>query len=72
MLFVRDYVLAGYVNSLDATRRVDQLDRLFVVPSARMQFSVGNVGLAAQELFAERRPLIGQSRVVGQNVDRVI
>ena len=71
MLSVRDYVLAGYVNSLDATG-VDQLDRLFVVPSARMQLSVGNVGLAAQELFAERRPRIGQSRVVGQNVDRVI
>jgi hypothetical protein len=37
-----------------------------------MQLSVGNVGLAAQELFAERRPLIGQSRVVSQNVDRVV
>jgi hypothetical protein len=33
---------------------VDQLDRLLIEPLGRMQLSVGDLGVAAQELFANR------------------
>ena len=53
-------------------RRLHQLDVHVIKPLRRVQLSVGALGVSAQELFAQRRPSVGQGRIIGQDADRVM